>query len=72
MTTHPTNCICISCAPISLPTRSATLNHPLSVRGDSALAHALTLSHQLRVRQINQTMLLMRCGAGLRATGRQG
>jgi len=61
---HPTDCLCISCAPISLPTRSPIINHLLAGRADSALAHALALAHQLRVSQINQAMLLMCCGVG--------
>lgn len=69
---HPTDCICISCAPISLPTKSPTLNHLLAGRPDCALAHALALSHQLRVSQLNQAMLFMRCGASLRMEGAQG
>jgi hypothetical protein len=71
MMDHPTDCICISCAPISLPTKSPTLNHLLAGRPDCALAHALALAHQLRVRQINQAMLFMRCGAGLQAGAKQ-
>ena len=69
-TQHPTDCLCISCAPISLPTRSPTLNHLLAGRADSALAHGLMLAHPLRGREINQTMLLMRCG--VRLQGGQG
>lgn len=62
---HPTDCLCISCAPISTPTRSPIINHLLAADRDSALAHGLALAHQLRVREINRTMLMMRCGVNV-------
>lgn len=69
MTTHTTDCLCIFCAPISLPTKSPTLNHLLARQADCALAHALDRAHRMRVRQINQAALLSRCG--VRAQGAQ-
>lgn len=62
---HPTDCICISCAPISLPTRSPIINHLLAGKGNSALAQGLMRAHELHVREINRAALLAKCGFGV-------
>jgi hypothetical protein len=59
---HPTDCLCISCAPISLPTRSPIINDAPAGRGDSEAAQALVLFQQLDPRHRKQTILLMACG----------
>lgn len=44
MTDHPTDCLCREvCAPISLPTRSPTLNDALAADPGAELAQAVTL-----------------------------
>jgi hypothetical protein len=62
---HPTDCLCISCSPISLPTRSLIVNDALAGKGDSELAQALVLFQQLGVRHRKQALLLMGCGVRL-------
>jgi hypothetical protein len=59
---HPSDCLCISCAPISLPTRSPIINDALAGCGDSALAQALVLFQQLDARRQNHYIVLMTCG----------
>jgi len=40
---HPTTCLCISCAPISTPTRSPSINSTLAAEPDVELAQAAVL-----------------------------
>lgn len=68
--THPTDCLCIDCAPISLPTRSPSINAALAGRGDSDLAQAIVLFQQLDERHRKQAVLLMGCG--IRLEGKRG
>lgn len=62
---HPAHCLCISCAPISYPTRSPTLNHLLAGGGHLALAHAFDRAHRTRMQKVNQQRLLEQCGVRL-------
>lgn len=62
MIDHPTDCLCISCAPISTPTKSPTLNLLLGKDPHSALAHGLEKAHRAHVSEINRVKLLERCG----------
>lgn len=67
---HPTDCLCISCAPISLPTRSPMVNDALAGEGSSDVAQALMLFQQLDMRHRKQTLMLMGCGIRVQG-GRQ-
>jgi len=62
---HRSDCLCISCAPVSQPTRSPIVNAALAGRGDSDLAQAIVLFQQLDQRHRNQAISLMRCGIRL-------
>lgn len=62
---HTSDCLCISCAPISLPTRSPSLNAALAGRGDSDLAQVVVLYSQLDARHQAQAKKLMECGVRL-------
>jgi hypothetical protein len=66
---HPTDCLCISCAPISLPTRSPIVNDALAKGVSVDLTQALSMFHQLSQRRQQQTMALMACG--LRMEGKR-
>jgi hypothetical protein len=47
-TEHPTDCLCVSCAPISLPTRSPIVNDALAGKHGSDVAQAVALLVSLK------------------------
>jgi hypothetical protein len=67
---HPTDCLCISCAPISLPTRSPSVNDALAKGIGVELTQALSMFQQLSTRRQHQTVAMMACG--LRMEGKLG
>jgi hypothetical protein len=46
--THPTDCLCVSCAPISLPTRSPIVNDALAGEHGFDIAQAVALLVSLK------------------------
>jgi hypothetical protein len=45
---HPTDCLCVSCAPISTPTRSPSVNDALAGKRGSDVAQGVALLMSLK------------------------